>query len=406
MVIAGAWRLMTRDSGGAEGAGGGAAAATPGARQGGAGGGRGGGGGGGRAPVVATIAVAPRSFSDRIEALGVAKARQSVTVTSDTTETITGVHFVSGQHVRQGQVLVDLRATEQDANVMRARAALNQAQRTYARWRALQQRGFAPAATVDQYRAAVEDAQANLAASQAQRADRVIRAPFSGVIGLTDTTPGMLVTPGTSIATLDDYSSVYVDFALPERFLATLPPGASIQATSDALPNRILSGRIQRLNTRVDPQTRAVVARAEFANGDGLVRPGMLLRVSVLQGERTAPAVPEAAVQLSADQAYVYRVARQPRGAVAQRADIDVGSREGGFAEIRAGLSVGDVVVAEGVNRVQPNQLVRLASEAGGRGAGAAPGGRGGAAGPARRPASAGAPAAGGRPSAAGAAQR
>lgn len=400
LVVAGVVRFATRDGEG--GAGGGGAAAAQGGRGGagpGAGGGRGA-GAGGRAPVVAAVAVSAREFSDRVEALGVAKARQSVTVTSDTAEVITSVRFRSGQYVRQGQVLVDLRATEQEANVTRARAALNQAQRVYARWRALQQRGFAPAAQVDEYRAAVEDAQASLAAAQAQRNDRVIRAPFSGVIGLTDTTPGLLVTPGTAIATLDDFSAVYVDFALPERFLATVRTGAALQATSDALPGRTLAGRIQQLNTRVDPQTRAVIARAEFPNGDGTIRPGMLLRVSVLQGQRNAPAVPESAVQLEADVAYVFRITRNPRGTIAQRVDVQVGAREGGFAEIRQGLTVGEQVVAEGTNRVQANQPVRLAGAQGGpvgRGGQGAPGADGGAARPPAGGGASGAPTTGAR---------
>lgn len=359
LVVAGVVRFVTRDAEGG-GSGGGQAAAAQGAR----GGGGGARGAGGRAPLVTVATVTAREFSERVEALGVAKARQSVTVTSNTAEIITAVRFASGQYVRRGQVLVDLRAVEQDAGVTRARAAVEQAQRVYSRWAQLQQRGFAPAASVDQYRAELEQARANLEAAEAIRADRVIRAPFSGVIGLTDTAPGMLVTPGTPIAVLDDFSSVYVDFALPEQYLATIRQGATLRATSDALPGVTLSGRIQRLNTRVDPQTRAVTARAEFPNPGGAVRPGMLIRVSVLLGSRRAPAVPEPAVQLEADQAYVFRITRQPEGAAtAQRVDVQVGAREDGFAEIRNGLTVGESVVGEGTSRVQPNQAVRLASQ-------------------------------------------
>jgi len=326
---------------------------------------------------VATVPVTTRQFADRVEALGAAKARQSVTITSDTTELLTAVRFTSGQRVSRGQVLVELRANEQDAELLRGQAAVRQAEREYARWNTLAQRGIAPRATAEQYLAALDDARAVVAGSRARSADRVIRAPFSGVIGLSDTAPGLLVTPGTPIATLDDASVIYVDFALPERYLASISTGASLQATADALPNTTFNGRIERLDTRVNPQTRAITARAAIPNSSGQIRPGMLMRVSVLQGARQSPAVPESAVQLEADRAYVYRVAQGERGSTAQRVDVAVGVRQDGFAEIRQGLDVGVPVVSEGANRVQPNQPVRLASEqgrgGGGRPAGAAP---------------------------------
>ncbi len=379
MVLAGVWRLTAGGEEEGGGGGGGAQAAAPGGGRGGPGGGGGGrgGGAGGRTPVVATVPVAVRPFTDRVEALGVAKARQSITVTSDTTELITAVRFTSGQRVSRGQVLVELRANEQDAELLRGQAAVRQAEREYRRWRTLADRGVAPRATAEQYLAALEDARAVVAASGARRADRVIRAPFSGTVGLSDIAPGALVSPGTPIATLDDYGLIYVDFALPERYLATLSTGASLQATADAIPNRVFSGRIERLDTRINAQTRAITARAAIPNPGGLIRPGMTVRVSVVQGERQSPAVPESAVQLEADQAFVYRVTRGQQGPRAQRADVVVGLRQDGFAEVRSGLQVGETVVAEGANRVQPNQPVRLASEQ--RGAGGRPGGRPGA---------------------------
>ena len=375
MVAAAGWRLTLgreEPAAGPGGPGGGGAAMAQ-ARPGGGGpGGAGGAPGGGRATPVSVATVAVRPFSDRIEALGAAKARQSVTLTSNTTEQITRVLFTSGQYVRQGQVLVQLEAGEQQADVLQAQANLRQAERDLARQRTLFQRGFVAQARLDDAQAGVEAARAQVAAQRARQGDRVIRAPFSGTIGLSDAAPGQLITPGTSIATLDDLSVIRVDFTVPERFLKTLRAGQPITAAADAMGEAPVQGRIERIDTRVDPATRAVTARAEFANPGGRIKPGMLMRVSIPQGLRQSPAVPEAAVVFESDAAFVYRIAQRGQGSVAQQAPIRIGAREGGFVEVAEGFRPGDRIVADGVNRVQPNQPVRVAAP--GPGAGGRPG--------------------------------
>jgi membrane fusion protein (multidrug efflux system) len=248
MAAAGAWRLLAPAEAEAQGGPGGPPAAGRRRRR------RPRGGGAPGLPET-------RAFSDRIEALGEAKARQSVTITSNTTEMITRVLFTSGQYVRRGQTLVELKAEEQGADVVRAQATLAQARRDYERWRELGERGFAPRAEVENRQAAVQEAAATLRAVRARQQDRVIRAPFSGVIGLSDAAPGQLVNPGAAIATLDDMSAIYVDFDLPERYLGALRQGLAIEATADAFPDETFRGMISRIDTRVDPNTRAVTAR-------------------------------------------------------------------------------------------------------------------------------------------------
>jgi len=356
--------------------------------------------------VVRVVLPQSRAFAEELEVLGEAKARQSVTITSDTTELLTRVLFTSGQYVRRGQVLAELKADEQNAEVARARAAANQASREYERFRELGDRGFAPRARVEELRADLEDARATLNAVQARRQDRVIRAPFSGVIGLSDAAPGLLVNPGATIATLDDLSTIYVDFAVPERYLGSLRPGVPITARADAYPTEAFRGVIARIDTRVDPRTRAVTARAEFANPGARLKPGMLLRVAVEQGARQSLAVPESAVVFEGDAAFVYLAApgqgrgggargpqaqgakgQGPRragaparggqgrggGLNAQRRTVEVGTRAEGFIEIAEGLSASDRVIADGVNRISPNQPVRIAGSAPAGGGGASP---------------------------------
>ena len=324
-----------------------------------------GGPGGGRGQAVAEAIATPREFADQIRVLGVARSRHSVNITSNTTELITRVMFTDGQRVAAGAPLVELQAREEDADLIQARARLVQAEREYDRYKTLAERGVAPRITAEQAETTLHTARAAVAASEARRGDRVLRAPFAGVLGLTTVTPGTLITPGSVITTLDDTSSVRVDFPLPERYLGVLQVGTPLTATSDAYAGEAFAGRIALLDTRVNEQTRAVIARAEFANPGHRLRPGMMMRVAVQQGRRQSLAVPEAAVQYEGQGAFVYRIARGEKGTTAQRVEVQTGAVEGGYVEILSGLDNNDHVVASGLNRIQPGAPVSVGGGAG-----------------------------------------
>jgi membrane fusion protein (multidrug efflux system) len=327
-------------------------------------GGPGGGRGGGQ--QVSQAVAQPRAFSDQIRVLGVARGRRSVNITSSTSELITRVLFTDGQRVAAGAPLVQLQAREEDAGVGEARAQVAQARSMYDRYRELGERGFASPMMVEQYETQLETAQASLNAARARQGDRTIRAPFAGVLGLSTVTAGTLVNPGGVIATLDDIDVVRVDFPIPERYLSVLRSGQPISATIDAYGDEVFAGRIALIDTRVNEQTRSITARAEIPNPGGRIRPGMAVRVAVTQGQRTAPGVPEAAVQYEGDSAFVYRIAAGDRGSTAQRVTVETGAVENGFVEIISGLNAGDRVVGSGLNRIQPGAPIRVAGQGGG----------------------------------------
>jgi len=351
MIIGGAIKLATAEPSGKGGPGGGAA---------------------GRAAAVSQTSVISRPFVDRIEVLGVAKGRQSVTITSNTTEMVTAVRFSDGQRVGKGQILVELKAGEEDAGIIEAQAQLAQADRAYRRWKTLADQGIAPRATAEQYQAAAETARASLTAAQSRKLDRVIRAPFSGVVGLTDVTAGTLIQPGSAIVSLDDTSTIRVDFRVPDRYLPVMREGSAIAARPDAYPGEVFNGRIALLDSRIDPATRAITARAEFPNPSGRIKPGMMMRVTIDHGGRDAVAVPEASIQVEGDQAYVFVIASKGDGQAARKQAVDVGVTQDGFVEITGGLKAGERIVADGLNRIQDGQAVTVG---GGRprAAGAAP---------------------------------
>ena len=322
------------------------------------GGGRPGGPGGGRAQVVSEAIVSPRDFSDEIRVVGVARAIRSVNITASTSQLVSRVLFSDGQRVATGAPLIELRALEEDASIIEARARLNQAEREYERFKTLSERGVAPRVSAEQAETAYQTARAVLAAAEARRGDLVIRAPFAGVLGLI--TPGTLISPGSVITTLDDTSAIRVDFPLPERYLGMVSNGTPLVAAADAYPDESFSGRIALLDSRVNEQTRAVIARAEFANPGGRIRPGMMMRVAVQQGQRQTLAVPEASVQYEGQGAFVYRIVRGDEGMTAQRVEVQAGVVERGFVEILSGLTAQDRVVANGLNRIQPNAPVTV----------------------------------------------
>ncbi|WP_337188739.1 efflux RND transporter periplasmic adaptor subunit [Phenylobacterium sp.] len=357
MVVVGGLKVLGRADGGSGG--GGAPMA------------KGGGGGFGGPALVTVATVEPRVFEDTIEVLGVAKGRQSVTLTAAATQLVDKVRFRDGQRVPQGAVLVELRDTEQSAGAAQAEARLLEARRAYDRYKTLGEQGWASKAQVDQYEAAWRAAQADVAAAKARQNDRIIRAPFSGVVGLSDVAPGALVNPGAPIVTLDDTSVIRVDFQVPERYLGQLRQGQTLLAAADAFPGETISGRIAQLDTRVDERTRAITARAEFPNASGRLKPGMLMRVGVSRGQRTTPSAPESAVSVQGDSAFVYVLQQQGERMMAEQRPIVTGVRQQGFVEIVDGVRAGERLVADGLNKIQPGQPVRVA---GTPGAGGAPG--------------------------------
>lgn len=373
MVLAGGWKLTMGKKEGPGGPGGGQAAMAQ--KGGGAGGqGKGGGNGGGRrgggmgGPTPVTlVATQSKTFIDSIDVIGVAKGLQSVTLTAAATQLVERVRFTDGQVVPKGAVLVELKSTEQTAALAQAQARMVQAQRDFDRWKQLAAQGFAAKTALDQREATYLAAKADVDAARAREGDRTIRAPFAGVVGLSDIAPGALINPGAAIVTLDDVSSVRVDFNIPDRYLANIREGQQIFARVDAYPGETIEGRIQKLDTRIDERTRAITARAVFPNTSRRLKPGMMMRIAVSQGQRQVIAAPESAVAVAGDSAFVYVLAKQGENTMAERRPVVTGVRQNGLVEIKDGVQAGEQIIADGLNKIQPGQPVRTQAPGGHR---------------------------------------
>jgi membrane fusion protein, multidrug efflux system len=320
---------------------------------------------GGPAAKPQPVAVKPVSRSewvDRILALGTAKANESVTLTAKTAETVARVNFDDGQIVESGAVLVELTDRAEVAQLKEAQAAFVETEKQYERLLGLVRQGTVTQAQVDQQLAARDSARARMEAIRVRLSDRVVTAPFAGVLGFRAVSPGTLVQPGTVITTLDDVSVIKLDFAVPETFLGALATGQAIEAKSAAWPDREFLGTVRSLDSRVDPVTRSIQVRAEIDNAEGLLKPGMLLNVEVYNRPRQSLSVPEVAVSAIRDRMFVYRVSSDNK---AEEVTVTVGSRRRGEVEILEGLAEGDRIITDGLVRVRDGVPVNVVSPAG-----------------------------------------
>jgi membrane fusion protein, multidrug efflux system len=308
-------------------------------------------------PVVVEI-VREQPWTDSLRALGTVQARESVTLTAKVSETVQQVHFESGQEVARGAPLVTLSGQQQVAALASAEAAANEADQLYKRQNQLAEQQLIARASLDTQRAARESARAQVAEIRANLSDRVIRAPFGGVLGIRQVSPGALVTPGTVIATLDDVSRVYVDFPVPETDLADVAPGQALVGTSETWAGRRFDGIVTTVATRLDTGSRAATVRGDFPNPDRALKPGMLIQVSLTRGEKQALVVPEIAVQQIGSETFVWRV--KPDNTV-EKAKVELGGRIPGKAVLRSGVKAGDRIVTEGVGKLQPGAKISAA---------------------------------------------
>ena len=301
-----------------------------------------------------------QSVYDAIEALGTAQANESVTLSAKVTDTVRSVNFEDGDYVEAGDVLIELTKREETAALAEARANLDDAQNQLRRLEELNQRGLASASDLDVAKSREAASQARYNAVVARLRDRLIQAPFSGLLGFRKVSPGTLLTPSTPITSIDDISTIKLDFTVPETFIGVMKPGAKVLAQSASYPDRKFEGTVRTVDSRVDPVTRAITVRAHIPNEDKLLRPGMLLTVEVVTAERNALVVPEGAVFQVQTRAYVYRVDGDH---VAHQQEIELGDRRYGRTEVTSGLQEGDQIVTEGIIKLRDGIRVRFDGE-------------------------------------------
>lgn len=313
-------------------------------------------------PMPSVVVELPQqvTMADQFEALGTLQANNNIEVTANTTEKVELVLFEDGQQVKAGDVLVRLQSDEQEAQWQAAKVNLAEQQREYRRIEDLVRKRTVASSELDRLQSEIDKAQANVAEAEAKLNDRIIKAPFSGVLGFRQVSTGALITPGSVITTLDDVSVLKLDFQIPERFVAIVQPGTEVSARSDAYLDQSFTGQVTSLSSRVDPVTRALSVRAILPNPEGLLRPGMLLQVNVTRSRRDVLAIPEQALMMQQEQRFVFVVNGDSK---VEKKNVTLGMRQNGRVEITSGLTASDQVIIQGKLKVRSGAEVTLQTE-------------------------------------------
>lgn len=309
------------------------------------------------APGVVVSEARVKSFPLSAEALGNAKANEAVDIRPEITAAVTAILFEEGQTVAGGDILVRLENSEPLADLAAARAALVDSESQLRRSRELFKTRVVSESELEQLEARRDADQAAVNAAQSRLNHTLIRAPFAGQLGLRRVSLGSVVTPSTVITTLDDTSSIKLDFDVPEVFISRLSIGLTVNARSAAWPDLVFHGTVVSIDTRVDPISRTITVRALLPNEEARLRPGMFLTVSLLKEDIQSLLVPEQAIVPERSKQFVFVVDGEN---IVARREVTTGRRRPGEVEVLDGLADGERVIIEGTQKARPGQPVQI----------------------------------------------
>lgn len=313
----------------------------------------------GGAAKVEVVDVSIQTVKNQISALGNAQAKESINVTAQATDRVSEIFFDDGDFVQQGQLLLTLEHKEEQAAVEDLTVTLAEQKRQLERLKDLKRREASAESALDSQQSLVESTQAKLDIANIKLKEKKITAPFSGLIGLRQISPGQLVTNNTMITTLDDLSQIRVEFTLPEKYLNTVKINQQVNAINVAYKDPFV-GYIKAISPRVDKVTRAFTIRAIFNNDHGKLKPGMLLTLKIDTASRQALVIPESSIIPMNDDHFVFVV----ENSKVKRVSVKIGERYPGSVEILDGLTEGQQVVSKGVMKLRNGAAVSVQSVA------------------------------------------
>lgn len=309
---------------------------------------------GARTVKVITEPVALEPLIDRIQALGNARANESIDIRPRIASLVTRIGFEEGQFVEAGYLLVELENSEILAGLELAKASLSESRSLFERSKALASTQAISASNLEQLLAQVKVDEARVQAARARLKNTRISAPFSGRVGLRQVSPGSFVDSSSVITTLDDVATIKLDFSVPETFLTALSTGMGISAQSIVYPDAAFEGQVVSIDTRVDQTSRSVQVRALVDNSDGRLKPGMFMTVD-LQRERGQQLIaPEQSIVPEGSAQYVFVV----NEGVAEKRAVTLGQRLPGRVVVESGLSAGEIIVTEGTQKIREGSRV------------------------------------------------
>jgi len=280
-----------------------------------------------------------------VNAVGTLIAADSVVIRPEIAGRVVALHFKEGQLVQKGAKLVTLDPAEYRAQLAATTADAKTETQRYERAKELLEKNFISKEALDVAKGNMDRALAKQQQDEVLLSKTTVSAPFTGVVGLRQISPGAYVKAGDDVVRLENLSFVKLDFRVPEMYLSQIKPGQDLSIRVDAYPDDSFRGRIYALEPSVDEKTRTVVVRAQIPNVQNKLRPGMFARVNVLLSTRpNAIVIPEQAIWPQGRDTFVYRVV----DGKAALTKIELGVRRPGEVEVLKGLAASDVVVTDG----------------------------------------------------------
>lgn len=318
---------------------------------------------------VAAAKAEQRQWQERLPAVGSLKALQGVELSLEVAGTVKHLHFDSGQQVKVGQLLLELDSEQEAALLGTAQADLGLAKVDFGRGSQLVGDSAISRGEFDRLTAQYRRNQAVVEQLKASLAKKSMKAPFSGTIGIRQVDVGDYLASGTVIATLQDLSSLYVDFNVPEQALPQLSLGQQVLVQVAAFPGQTFPARLSAINPKVEESTRNLLLRATLANPDGKLLPGMFASLLVLLPDpQLQVVVPESAITytLYGNSVYVVGEKKADDGQahlVAEQRTVQTGERRDGVVVVRKGLQAGEQVVTAGQLKLSPSAAIRISQD-------------------------------------------
>lgn len=303
------------------------------------------------APAVNTAKVTEVNWAPTLILDGSLRAYEGALVKTQINGTITKIYFHSGQTVKAGDPLVQIYPNILQANLNAAIASFHLAKVSYQRQVALYRRNNTAKADVDQAKAAMLTAQSQVNVAKVKLEQSLVRAPFPGRLGVRFISVGEYVKVGQELIDIQNMQPTYVDFSVPQAYLASLKLGQKVEVALNAYPKETFTGKVTAIGTRVDQDTRAMVVRATLPANAKFV-PGAFVQVTLyLSASKKSMAVPLTAVVYDSDKRYVYVVKNNK----ATKTAVTLGRRGDKTILIKSGLTVGECVVVDGVSKLKSN---------------------------------------------------
>lgn len=311
--------------------------------------------------TVAAETVALESWAQFIPAVGAIKAVQEVDVTTEVAGKITAIRFQSGEKIEAGEVLLELDTSVANAQLKGLIAERRLNELNYERTSKLYKDKTVSKSEFDIAAARRDETAALVLAQQAGIAQKIIRAPFSGRLGIRAVDKGQYLEPGMKIVSLRSLDPIYVDFALPERYFSAIAVGQEIAFTVQAYADRTFDGRVTAVEPGVESSTRNIRLRAASANPEEALRPGMFAELMLSIGsDREVMAISETAVDYTPYGNSVFVVEQGDGGLQVQRVQVETGAVRNGRIEVRNGLKPGQQIVALGHNKLRNGMRVKI----------------------------------------------